>query len=672
MVYHPLELDHQAACARYSAGPTLAHPPPAKGWPVKANHDDVASTATATATTTTTTTTSMIINAGPLEATLKNDYNLHTTAFVVLGLDHDGNPFALPSQNYALHRDRIALTTAPWHAQGPWLDREPVRVQVQSHNANANPLLQKPNAIGGYPPASPACCTCTDQPAVDDELRSDDWVDDATDSDESRPASTGIAAPSSCRSSRKAKPKLKPRFPPKGEVARSRKRPRSSSRNQSLQEEEDDDPEEWPASIDAALEEQTTDKFRIDNRDRVIQIFALRLDQMQQLACKVILKAWIKNIEPKKQSKFPYVGSSKDKDGNKRNKRSKCVEGSDTPPWWPTRKEDWWSLLPKCGSLDQVRHKEPDHLKKEERLILGVHLLLTQAEKNPGINGDCGIRGLIKSTKDCSLQFDQDTSNGTDRKTKRHRFLNEIYDLAEKWSDYRQGGLDPDSLVFVKIYPKQALATKRRRQASGPKRNAQESSVENVTRQQNAPENEDINQELIMSTNKLELDEASAWGYPQRDAHGMPEAQQVSGFYLDQENGMRVAQLRSYEYPNELQSPYGQPQQMIPSPMYAEMPTISPRYSYDAKSGQADTPYMDGSDYSLSRDPSGHVNQQQDYRGWPPMTAPQAYSPSSTVSLSHASTSHTYDHNAATQWRAPSATCPKPRTTKLDANVAGD
>lgn len=57
-----------------------------------------------------------------------------------------------------------------------------------------------------------------------------------------------------------------------------------------------------------------------------------RFAALQQATCKLVVKNWIKVIEPKKQMKFPY---------NK---------GEDLKPlWWP----------------EGVRHREPDHLSKQ-------------------------------------------------------------------------------------------------------------------------------------------------------------------------------------------------------------------------------------------------------------------------------------------------------------------
>ena len=61
------------------------------------------------------------------------------------------------------------------------------------------------------------------------------------------------------------------------------------------------------------------------------QWYTTKFDALQQQTCKIVVKAWIKVMEPKKQTRFPY---------------NKGETGK--PPWWP----------------QGVRHKEPDHLMK--------------------------------------------------------------------------------------------------------------------------------------------------------------------------------------------------------------------------------------------------------------------------------------------------------------------
>lgn len=71
--------------------------------------------------------------------------------------------------------------------------------------------------------------------------------------------------------------------------------------------------------------------LRISDEEAVASFYLTRFRQMQQLMCKLIAKNWIKVIEPKKQTNYPYNRGDTSK-----------------PSWWPK----------------DVRHKEPDHLMK--------------------------------------------------------------------------------------------------------------------------------------------------------------------------------------------------------------------------------------------------------------------------------------------------------------------
>lgn len=91
---------------------------------------------------------------------------------------------------------------------------------------------------------------------------------------------------------------------------------------------------------------------------------------ISQQRCKSIAKAWIKILEPKKKSKFPYIKGNASK-----------------PAWWP------------C----EVVHREVDHLKKPERIellaaILGKHL--------PSSNDTKLLMKLKQSTKSLPVLSD--------------------------------------------------------------------------------------------------------------------------------------------------------------------------------------------------------------------------------------------------------------------------
>lgn len=73
-----------------------------------------------------------------------------------------------------------------------------------------------------------------------------------------------------------------------------------------------------------------TRTISIPYRD-LIDWYANSFDSLQQTVCKLVVKSWIKIIDPKKASKFPY------------NRGDDC-----RPDWWP----------------EHIRHREPDHLQK--------------------------------------------------------------------------------------------------------------------------------------------------------------------------------------------------------------------------------------------------------------------------------------------------------------------
>lgn len=87
--------------------------------------------------------------------------------------------------------------------------------------------------------------------------------------------------------------------------------------------------------------------IRIDNAQQVWEFYDQRFKKIQQNTCKLIAKAWIKAIAPKKQSTHPYTGTK-------------------IPDWWPK---------PLGPSKDEgMRHKEPDHLFKPGKTIVSCDL----------------------------------------------------------------------------------------------------------------------------------------------------------------------------------------------------------------------------------------------------------------------------------------------------------
>jgi len=81
---------------------------------------------------------------------------------------------------------------------------------------------------------------------------------------------------------------------------------------------------------------QGTQPLRIGDESEVRKFYHVRFKDMQQSSCKVMGKAFVKLVEPKKQTHHPYTKGDEQ-----------------APPWWP----------PTTGDF-KVRHREPDHLLK--------------------------------------------------------------------------------------------------------------------------------------------------------------------------------------------------------------------------------------------------------------------------------------------------------------------
>jgi len=138
---------------------------------------------------------------------------------------------------------------------------------------------------------------------------------------------------------------------------------------------------------------------RLDNLAARTAFLELRFSQLQQGMCKTVAKAWIKIIEPKKQTRCPY---------------NKGEEGK--PGWWP----------------EGVRHKEPDHLMKPER-----HALLLTILRSPKIQvarlqlATAEVVALIKADK-VSLLMD-------------------VYRIAREEEKMREANVDLDTPMKVGI-----------------------------------------------------------------------------------------------------------------------------------------------------------------------------------------------------------------------------
>ncbi|PVH82268.1 hypothetical protein DL98DRAFT_142922 [Cadophora sp. DSE1049] len=169
----------------------------------------------------------------------------------------------------------------------------------------------------------------------------------------------------------------------------------------------------------------TRHDMEIGNDHQVNEYYFVRFKDMQQSACKVMGKAFVKLVEPKKQTHHPYTkGDEK------------------APPWWPNTTGD-----------DHVRHKEPDHLLKPERIRLLVHILKMIIEPRerqcPTVQKlGLDVKKLESATMEVMSPWFADKEH-PENESKRP-FLKEIFKVARIQERYKNGEIDGTTIVPVR------------------------------------------------------------------------------------------------------------------------------------------------------------------------------------------------------------------------------
>ncbi|KAI0024971.1 hypothetical protein F4780DRAFT_486666 [Xylariomycetidae sp. FL0641] len=163
--------------------------------------------------------------------------------------------------------------------------------------------------------------------------------------------------------------------------------------------------------------------IQISNEEQLLAFYDQRFKNCQQNACKMIAKAWVKTVEPKKQSTHPYTGPN-----------------ANPPHWWPWNGET------------RLRHREPDHLYKWERCILLNHILKMIIEPNhkqpPSIQRlQLNVATLEEVTMEALSAFFADRESPSNAMKK--PYLKEIFRVAKREEGYKNGELDPATLVYV-------------------------------------------------------------------------------------------------------------------------------------------------------------------------------------------------------------------------------
>jgi hypothetical protein len=125
--------------------------------------------------------------------------------------------------------------------------------------------------------------------------------------------------------------------------------------------------------------------IKIQSRDKILAYYNSAFHALLQTNCRLIAKAFIKAVEPKKQSRYPYNGGKKGPNGETGDpEKSK-------PSWWPAG----------------VTHREPDHLKKSGEYRRVHFFVLWKVDNIPRENPPIDLhpsKGRIAQETPCRLQ----------------------------------------------------------------------------------------------------------------------------------------------------------------------------------------------------------------------------------------------------------------------------
>nr|OQO22009.1 hypothetical protein B0A51_11958 [Rachicladosporium sp. CCFEE 5018]OQO22239.1 hypothetical protein B0A51_10725 [Rachicladosporium sp. CCFEE 5018] len=191
-------------------------------------------------------------------------------------------------------------------------------------------------------------------------------------------------------------------------------------------------------------------RCRIDDAAEVENFLRECLKNLQQLVVKAIAKAWIKGICPKKQAKFPYRS-------NRHNKADVTVGPATIPPWWPKKQM--------CPFV------EPDHIDRNERLNLCVHLLrlrptpdqlATWNHDNAEIRNTHRTQGWTEFLEELAGESVVCAVGGPgDKEGKRKELLKQLYHVAKLEQDFVDGAIDGDATFFWTPEPSKPVAVKK-------------------------------------------------------------------------------------------------------------------------------------------------------------------------------------------------------------------
>lgn len=165
--------------------------------------------------------------------------------------------------------------------------------------------------------------------------------------------------------------------------------------------------------------------LKIGDSQAVYDFYEQRFKNCQQSACKLIAKAWVKVLAPKKQSTHPYTGSDER-----------------APEWWP---KPWGT-----SKEERVRHKEPDHLYKRERVHLLIHILRLAVEPAKRQLPDLQKLNInVKKIEDATWEALSGWLAESEANSSKKPWISDIFRVARMEERYRDGMLDGSAAVYV-------------------------------------------------------------------------------------------------------------------------------------------------------------------------------------------------------------------------------
>ena len=113
----------------------------------------------------------------------------------------------------------------------------------------------------------------------------------------------------------------------------------------------------------------------VESEGAEMELIQIRIDQvrpwyekvfrsMRQVACKDIVKAWIRYCHPKKQTTHPYNGG-KDLEEIERSMNEHGYAGHNSMPWYWPSDIGWKDKSVRVGA----RHREPDHIHRDGQYV---------------------------------------------------------------------------------------------------------------------------------------------------------------------------------------------------------------------------------------------------------------------------------------------------------------